>query len=269
MGIVRKFMMLALTSLWWAPCAPIAAAQQPAAASPPAGSSAQEVLAHASEHGQYTFLLFYRRDDAATEAMARALHDGLKNADKPATAARVSLASSVDQPLVRQFGMARAPMPMIVAVAPNGAITGVFPQKFAAKQVNGAFVSPGMMHSMKAMQEKKLVFVCIQSTPPAPTPTVFDEFAADPLYKDRMAVVSVAASDPAEKLFMDQLEIVPAKHTSLTMAVLAPPAVLVGKFAATATKETISDAIVEAGKCCDDPNCKHRKTARSDGKATR
>jgi hypothetical protein len=213
--------------------------------------------------------LFQKRDDAATRAMAQALAEGLNQAPMPATSARVVATSRIEQPLVKKFGVGRAPMPLVVAVAPNGAITGVFPKKITTTQIVDAFVTPGMMHSMKAMQEKKLVFVCIHGNEVGTTPAMYDEFEADSHYKGRVAVVSVVAGDPAEKMFMEQLEINPAEHHEMMTAVLAPPAVLVGKFAATATKAEVDAAIVDAGKCCDDPNCKHRKMAKSKGKATR
>jgi hypothetical protein len=161
-------------------------------------STAQMVLGRASEEGQYTFLLFHKRDDAATRAMAQALAEGLSHAPQPATSARVLATGRAEQPLVKKYGVARAPMPLVVAVAPNGAITGVFPKKITTPQIVDAFVTPGMMHSMKAMQQKKLVFVCIHANELGSTPVMYDEFNADPHYAGRVTVVSVVAGDPAE-----------------------------------------------------------------------
>jgi hypothetical protein len=261
MNIPRFITASALVGLVSALLAAPASAQQNAGASA-LKSPAQLAVARASEEGQYTFLLFHKRDDAATRAMTGVLAEGLREAPMPATSARVLVTSRTEQPLVKKYGVARAPMPLVVAVAPNGAITGVFPTKITTQQIVDAFVTPGMMHSMKAMQEKKLVFVCIHADQVAGTPAMYEEFAADPHYQGRVAIVSVVAGDPAEKLFMEQLEIIPAEHHEMMTAVLAPPAVLVGKFPATATKAEVDAAIVEAGKCCDDPNCKHAKQGK-------
>ena len=38
---------------------------------------------------------------------------------------------------------------------------------------------------------------------------------------------------------------------------MAPPGALVGRFAASASKEDLARALHAAGKCCSDPNCKH------------
>ena len=52
-------------------------------------------------------------------------------------------------------------MPLVLAVAPNGAITGGFPLKLTEQDVAGAFVSPGTAGCLKAMQARKLVLLCV------------------------------------------------------------------------------------------------------------
>jgi hypothetical protein len=44
-----------------------------------------------------------------------------------------------------------------------------------------------------------------------------------------------------------------------SVVVMAPPGVLVGKFPASATMSDIATKLHAAGKCCNDPNCKHNK----------
>ena len=43
------------------------------------------------------------------------------------------------------------------------------------------------------------------------------------------------------------------------IVVLAPPGVLVGKYQGTVSTEQIATDLHAAGKCCNDPNCKHNK----------
>jgi hypothetical protein len=43
------------------------------------------------------------------------------------------------------------------------------------------------------------------------------------------------------------------------VVIMAPPGVLVGKFANNVTKDDITTKLHAAGKCCNDPNCKHNK----------
>ena len=70
-------------------------------------------------------------------------------------------------------------------------------------------------------------------------------------------MISVQANDPTEAQFLKQMEVVPAKTNGSTIVFMAPPAVLVGKFTSTVTKAEMAAALHKAGKCCEDPNCKH------------
>ena len=58
---------------------------------------------------------------------------------------------------------------------------------------------------------------------------------------------------------MKDMQLDPASVTSTTITMLAPPGVLIGKFGPKATKDEMASALAKAGKCCDDPNCKHHE----------
>lgn len=227
------------------------------AVNPAASGKADEVLRQSAEEQKYTFLLFYKDDNQATRAMAQTLKLGVAQRADRASLCFVDVGDRAEQAVVSRFGVARAPLPFALAVAPNGAITGLFSQKLVDANLDGAFVTPRMAHCMKAMQDKKLVLVCVQPSARSATPAAVKEFQDDPEFKDRLAVISVQASDPTEAQFLQQMEIVPAKTNSSTIVFMAPPAVLVGKFASTATKAEMAAALHKAGQCCDDPNCKH------------
>lgn len=219
---------------------------------------AQAVLQQCSAQQKYAFLLFYRDDNAVTRSMAQSVQASLSGHADRATVAHVSVTNPAEQAIIQQFGVARAPLPLVLAVAPNGAITAMASQKISPQQVAAAFVTPRAADCMKAMQDRKLVMVCVSSSARTATPAVVGEFQADPEFKDRIRVISVQANDPAEAQFLQQIEIDPAAMKGSEIVFLAPPAVLVGKFTSTATKAELVAALNEAGKCCDDPNCKHK-----------
>jgi hypothetical protein len=220
-------------------------------------SSTQAALAQNASQQKYSFLLFYRDENAAARAMAQSLQSGLAPYTDRAAVVYVSISNPAEQDIVKQFGVARAPLPFVLAVAPNGAITALASQKITAAQIGSSFVTPGMAECMKAMQDRKLVLVCIHASPIGQAPPAVADFQADPEFKDRIHVVSVRASDRAEADFLKQMEVQPASLKRPMMVFMAPPAVLVGKFTATATKAEMAAALHAAGKCCDDPNCKH------------
>jgi hypothetical protein len=93
----------------------------------------------------------------------------------------------------------------------------------------------------------------------APLPMGAAEFLADPSFHARAATESFVVSDPAEGRFLRDLELDPTTLSGSTVVVLAPPGALVGKFSSTATAAEIAAKLHAAGKCCNDPNCKHNQ----------
>ena len=225
------------------------------------------VTADQDASGKYTFYLFYKTGDAPSLAMRDGLAKLLANDLDRAQVVQVQVGSPKDQALVTKYDVARAPMPITVAVAPNGAITGMFPTKVTAANVEAAFVSPTMMKAMKALQEGKLVFVTVQGAGKEVMPAALPELQKDPHFGARIVPLAMYAADQEEAPFVKQMQIDPQSLATQTV-LLAPPGVLVGKFAATAKASEITAALVKAGKCCDDPNCKHNQEANQATKGT-
>jgi hypothetical protein len=236
-------------------------AQQVTTVRLPTASQAEATLDQAAADGKYTFLVFYKTNDAATQAMAATLKEGLASRTETAVGAYVQVGQPAEKALVDRFDVSRAPMPMTIAVAPNGAITGMFAQKLTAEGIENAFVTPTMTNCMKSLQAGKLVFVSVYGSAKAPAPASLKDFQTDPHFKDRLVTFSLLAADPAEAKFLKQMQIDAAKATGTTTVLLAPPGVLVGKFDAFTSKDDIAAALAKAGKCCDDPNCKHHQPA--------
>lgn len=222
----------------------------------PAASEAQKALKAAAAEQKYTFLVFYKDKGPALQTMAQTVKRGVDSRSDRATFAYVDVANPDEKELVARFDVSRAPLPLTVAVAPNGAMTSLTPKTISDEQMEKAFVTPVMAQSMKSMQEGKFVFICIQSTAKSTIPAGVRDFCNDPEYKGRAAVVGLPAADPAEAELVRQLESDVAVKGSTTVF-LAPPGVLVGKFTTNVTKAQLATALHKAGKCCDDPNCKH------------
>jgi hypothetical protein len=228
----------------------------------PSGSQAQQALAVAAAGQRYTFLVFYKENSAATRAMAQTVKNGVESRGDRATWTYVNVGDPAEKALVDRFGVGRAPMPLTIAVAPNGAMTKLTPTSITDEQIEKSFVTPAMAHSMKAMQDGKLVLICTQSNVKSAIPAGVRDFSNDPEFKSRVTVVGVQTSDPLEVELVRQLE-ADVVTKGATTVFLAPPGVLVGKFGPAATKEQLAIALHKAGHCCDDPNCKHNQPAAS------
>lgn len=218
--------------------------------------------AEQTAQGKFSYIVFYRNDDELTQTMAQVVKDAASKQPDAVTSRFVQITNPADAAIVAQFNMGRAPMPLTLVAAPNGAVTGVFRKHVTQEQLAGAFVTTSMSHCMKAMQDGKLVFLALQTTPDVTVPQGVAEFLNDPQFKERVTVVPVQAGDQAEAKLLSELAIGTGPDQP-TVAFFSPPGVVVGTFGAGATKAEIANALHAAGKCCDDPNCKHGKASKS------
>lgn len=225
----------------------------PALAQGTAAGPAQQILSAAAGAQKYTFVVFFKDNSSATQAMIRTVQQGVQSRGGRASMALVDVNNPADKAVVARFNVARAPMPLTIAVAPNGAMTGLSPIKISDEQLAKALVSPQAAVCIKSMQDGHLVFACVQTSAQPVLPQGVKEFCDDPQFKGRAVVTFLRANDPAEADFLRQLEVTQAPTTVL----LAPPGVVVGRFNLATAKEQLAAALHQAGKCCDDPNCKH------------
>jgi hypothetical protein len=220
----------------------------------PAPSPGQAALGGAAREQKYLFLMFWKQDDTATRTMRQTLEAALAKERGRATLAIVNIADPAEKPLVDRFGLTRSPMPLTVAVAPNGAITGGFPLKLTEKDVAGAFVSPGLASCLKATQARKLVLLCVQPKGQTELPAGVRAFKADAQYGAATEVVALQAEDAAEAGFLRDLKITPASST--VTALIAPPGTMLGAFESGVTKAQLIDRLKSAqNSCCPGGKC--------------
>ncbi|WP_417377410.1 hypothetical protein [Gimesia maris] len=232
-----------------------------------AASPGEQSVAAAAQNNQFAFVMFYRGNDAATQAMHGAIKSALAERSDAAIVP-VQISNPAEQVLVKKFDATRVPMPAVAVLAPNGAVCSVFPQKVTGQQLTAAIVSPGQASCLKALQDKKIVVLCAQPTASTEIPVGVRQFQADKLYANRTEVVSVLASDPNEAKFLSQLR-VPTNQPAPVVAFMAPPGVMVGVFNGHITHSELAQKLAAAGKCCDDESCKHHQAAGSNTSARR
>jgi len=154
----------------------------------------------------------------------------------------VNVTDPTEKTLVTRFGIDRSPVPLVLAFAPNGAITKGLPVKFDEKQLFQAFVSPGTANCLKALQGRKLVLLSVQSRSPHVREVSLQQgvadFASDSRYASATEIVVIDPADPAETSFLQDLQVDPRTATSVTVF-LAPPGSVVGKFDGAVTKEQL------------------------------
>jgi hypothetical protein len=221
-------------------------------AAPPAASVAPS---------KFTFVLFWKDDNASMQKMASSVQAAVAKQPERAGWSSVNVKDAAQQEMVAKYRLERAPMPLVLCLAPNGAITSAVTQPLTDELVDVALVTPVMADCMKSLQSGKIVIVHVKADARSPLPLAVSNFVADAHYKERTAVISVVPTDVAENRFFKDMDIDRSTLRDSMLIVMAPPMAFIGKFPATATKEQIATALHAAGKCCDDPNCVHNKPA--------
>ncbi len=220
-------------------------------------SPLEQSLKAAGSAGKFTFIVFSKEDNAAARQMLGTVETGVAERHEQAVVVTARANDPAEQPLVQHFGIARAPMPLTVAVAPNGAITGVFAKTISDEHISAAIVTPTMMKCMKSLQNEQLVFVLVSASDKAAVPNGVKSLQSDPQFKDRISFTSLRVDDPQEMRFISQMKIDPLRVEGPYAVLIAPPGVMVGHFDSASTPAQIAAAIHKSGQCCDDPNCKH------------
>lgn len=226
------------------------------AQTPQQPSPAQAALASARQGQKYLFILFWKENSPATQAMQQTLDAALVGRRGQATSVAVNTTDPAESGVVTQFGVSRSPMPLVVAVAPNGAITGGFPLKLTEQEVAGAFVSPGTAACLKGAQARKLVLLCVQPAGEnTALPAGVSEVKADPQYGPATEVVAIRADDAGEAGLIKMLQLDP-KPGVATTALLVPPGQRLAVFEGPFTRQQVDQRIRAAQhSCCPGGKC--------------
>jgi len=230
---------------------PVAAQMQ----APQGPSPAQTSLASAQRNQKYLFILFWKEENAGTQAMRQTLEGALAQRPNQAASVLVKTTDPAEKAVVDQFGVSRSPMPLVVAVAPNGAITGGFPLKLTEQEVAGAFVSPGTASCLKGAQARKLVLLCVLSADSTDWPVGVRDFKSDAQYQAVTELVAVRAGDATEAAFLQSIGFQPQTAVPFT-ALIAPPGRVLGTFEGAVTKQQLVEKLASAQNgCCPGGKC--------------
>lgn len=219
----------------------------------PKATAAEAAIQRAADVNKYIFVFFFRADDEATQAARKTLDAAMPKLAERAMYTTANVTESQEKALVSKYQLDRAPMPLLLALAPNGAVTRSFPLKFTEAQLETAFVSPAMQKCLKALQDRKMVFVCVQNGATELNTVAMrgvKEFAADSQYAKTTEIVSVDPADTAEESLLKQFKVDP-KTTEAVTVFLAPPGTTVGTYKGETKKDVLIAAAKTAAKGCD------------------
>lgn len=214
------------------------------------GTAAMDAAARANK---YLFVFFWNSQDQQTDAMHQVFHAAMGKMTDRADTVSIKVGDPAEKPLVDKFGVSRAPMPFVLAIAPNGAATRGFPKRLEEGQLQEAFVSPCTAKCMKVIQDRRLILICVQNSK-----TQFNQeamqgvtdFKADPQYASSTEVVTLNPADQGEAAFLKALQVESQTPSAVTLLV-TPPGAPVARFVGAVTKDEIVAklAAAQSGYC--------------------
>lgn len=219
-------------------------AQEP----PKAANRGLVALDHAANANKYLFIFFYRGNTTQTSSM----RDVFSRAIKATQGRGESIAVNVDDPsetaTVNKFKVKDAPMPLVLAIAPNGAITASFVTNFTERQILEAFATPAMEKLLVSLQQGKLVVVCIQNGKTRANAEAMrgvQEFINDQRFTNFVQVLKLDPSQPAELPFLVKLGMTSPIDEAETL-LIAPPGTLIGSFKGATDKNRLVATLTSA-----------------------
>jgi len=214
-------------------------------------------IKQAADAGKYLFVFFSKSDDEQTLAMRKVFDTAMEKATDRAQSVAVNIADTSEKAIVDKFDLSRAPMPLVLAMAPNGAITGRFPTKFDEQQLLDAFATPGTEKVMKWLQDGKLVFVCVQNGKTKSNDAAMQgvrDFKADTRFASATEIVTLDPTDKKEATFLADLKVSPEIAEATTVFV-APPGQAIAKLEGATNKDALIELLSKANTGCGPGGC--------------
>ena len=206
----------------------------------------------AARDGKYFFAFFFKEESDQTFSMRAVFESAMGQVNEKADSIQIDVNNQDERAIVAKFGADRAPLPLVLAVAPNGAVTGGFPTKFEENDLVEAIASPCTQECMKHLQDGKLVFICVQNGQTGAREAALQgvrDFQSDPSFAQMTELVQVDPADASEATFLSDLQISPETKEAVTVF-LAPPGVPLAMFEGATTKEKLAATLNEAASNC-------------------
>jgi hypothetical protein len=215
-------------------------------------------LRTATEQKKYLFLAFYRPGDSGNDELMKTFGEAEKTLSERATFYRANMQEEKERRMVEAYQVTRAPLPLTLVFASNGAFVNAFRGKTATlSEMTASFLSPKFAEAVKALQDRKIVLLCLQGKDTQHNAESLAAAQATSQAKESngmITLVQVAPEDNESKDLLGQLK-VDAKLKEATLFVLVPPSNLAGKIEGATTKEVVWQAVVKGVSSCGPSGC--------------
>jgi hypothetical protein len=237
---------------------PVTAESHPAVAVSQSSSAGLAAIDEAARDNRYLYVFFWKTNDSSTQNSYDVFKKAMADLAGTADSVTVQIADHKEKPIVDKFDVSRAPMPLVLALAPNGAVTKGWPIRFTEAQLKEGVVSPSTATCLKALQEKKLVLLCVRNGQTQFSQAAWQgvqAFKADTRFGAATRIVVVDPRDQTETKLLRDLGVDPRTSQAVTV-LLAPPGASIATFPGAVTKDQIVAKVTAAQSgCCPGGRC--------------
>lgn len=228
-------------------------------------SSGTNAIQQASNADKHLFIFFYKDHSSRTTQAQTAFDQTMKQIGDKALSAKINITNAEEKDIVDKYDLKKTPMPFVLVLAPNGAVTGGFPSSFTQDQLLSSITSPGAAACLKALQQRKLVILSLQNSRTANNEEALrgaKELKADPQFQTATEIVLIDPTSPEEHAFLNQFGVNLDSTQALTV-LIAPPSTVIGTYVGPTSKAQFVSDLKQAtagccgpGGCCPGGNCK-------------
>lgn len=217
-----------------------------------AESTPSTILQLAKTENANVYLFLYKDQNQRTLAAEKEFDQAMLILGDKAKSLKINTTAAEAKGLLEQLGLKRAPTPLAMVLAPNGAVMGSFAISFTAPQLVATLTSTGAAHCLKALQDRKLVLLCIQNSNSAESESAMvgvHDFVADSRFSKGTEVVVIDPSKLDEQSFLEQLGV--EKSHLATTVMITPPGEVIGRYRGATSKEKfVTDLQCASSGCC-------------------
>lgn len=221
------------------------------------GENGTKAIQNASKENQHLFIFFYKDMNEKTIQLQKIFDQTMQKLSGQSRSVKVKATDPAEKPIIDRFNLKRSPMPFVLVLAPNGAITGGF-TSFTEEQLMDSFTSVGAARCLKALQERKLVLLCLQNDQTVNNDAALQgvrDFKADQRFSNAAEIIMINPADKNEHRFLNQLSLGTHSNQALTV-LISPPAEVIGTYQGPTTKDKmITDLQKASSGCCGPGGC--------------
>lgn len=211
-----------------------------------------KVIQEAGNANKYLFILFYKDKNENTLRLQQPFDQAVDQLGKKIVSLKVDINNPSSTNIIHKYNLERSPMPFALILAPNGAVTGGFPN-FTKEQLLGSIISEGAANCLKVLQDKNLLLILLKNDQTVNNnmiSKVVEEFKKDSHFVNKIEVIVIDPTNIKEQKFLSQLGLV-SKSSQAVTVLMSPPGLVIGKYQGTITKEKlVTDLKKATGECC-------------------